>query len=321
MLAAALQSCGLKVGLYTSPHILSFNERIRINGKPVDNRLIEQSLEQLMPHALAIGTSYFETATAVALDQFAKATVDVEILEAGVGARLDATTAVAADMALITPIGMDHQNWLGDTLHEIASEKAYVMQGCEFTLSAPQLPDVTTTLTAFQPQLQFVQPEQWHDLVTVGEHQKINASLAFAAIKRLDASEKISADLQTARNAITNCSVSGRLEKINIGAARIWLDAAHNRHAIEALLPSLKSLADPFDAILLFTRQDRSLQDCLELLEPYSTALLTSNETESPVDALDQQLSLHPDGNFLILGSFITVAEILRNKLADKQRV
>jgi len=114
MLANALQACGLKVGLYTSPHILQFNERIRINGEPVSDTALLQGIEQLMPRALEIGASYFETATALALKQFSDLEVDVEILEAGVGARLDATTAVEADVALITPIGLDHQGWLGE---------------------------------------------------------------------------------------------------------------------------------------------------------------------------------------------------------------
>ncbi|MDX8405348.1 MAG: bifunctional folylpolyglutamate synthase/dihydrofolate synthase, partial [Mariprofundus sp.] len=126
MLAAALQSSGLSVGLYTSPHLLCFNERIRLQGVPVADDVLYGAMQRLMPIALQAGASYFETATALALDIFANAGVDVEILEAGVGARLDATTAVAADMALLTPIGLDHQAWLGDSVAAVASEKAYV---------------------------------------------------------------------------------------------------------------------------------------------------------------------------------------------------
>jgi len=313
MLASALQACGLKVGLYTSPHILEFNERIRINGIPVKTSDLEQSLSHLMPHALAYGTSYFETATAVALDQFSRAKVDVEILEAGVGARLDATTAVPAEMALITPIGLDHQSWLGNTLKEIAGEKAYAMAGCKFSISAPQHPEVAGELSAFNTGLQFNEITDWPKLVALGGHQRTNASLAYAAVRLLAEHELISCDLAHARIAIASCQVPGRLQKIEIGDANVWLDAAHNRHAIEALLPSLKALADPFDAILVFTREDRSLDDCLPLLAPFTRSVVTRCESDAPASALNKQISSYPHGSFLVLGSFITVAEVLRS--------
>ena len=94
----------------------------------------------------------------------------------------------------------------------------------------------------------------------------------------------------------------------------VWLDAAHNRHAIEALLPSLKGLADPFDAILVFTREDRSLADVLPLLEPFARELIGGNrpdDTCQPYEALQQAIKNHPSGSFLVLGSFTTVAAIL----------
>ncbi len=126
MLSHALQACGMRTGLYSSPHIQHFGERIRINGVPVSETTLHMLMQSIMPAALKAGASYFEAATALALKYFSDSHVDVEILEAGVGARLDATTAVEADMALITPIGLDHQNWLGDRLADIAAEKAHI---------------------------------------------------------------------------------------------------------------------------------------------------------------------------------------------------
>ncbi|GAV20153.1 dihydrofolate synthase / folylpolyglutamate synthase [Mariprofundus micogutta] len=321
MLAAALQSCGLKVGLYTSPHILEFNERIRINGVPAETEKLQQSMQRLMPEALAAGASYFETATALALEQFALEKVDVEILEAGVGARLDATTAIPADMALITPIGLDHQAWLGDSIVAIAEEKSFVMQGCRFSITAQQSPEVSRVLDTFKPQLVTANTMNWPYLAVAGEHQHINASLAYAAVKTLRQAGLISCDLNKAKAAIADCKVPGRLEKINIGQASVWLDAAHNRHAIEAILPSLASLADPFDAILVFTREDRSLADEIALLEPYGKQVIyksgAAGEGQS-ISLLHQQLAAQPNGSFLLLGSFITVAEILLD-LAQRQ--
>ena len=314
MLAAALQSCGLRIGLYTSPHILEFNERIRINGTPISHENLQQNLERLMPMALDAGTSYFETATALALDYFAQQQVDVEILEAGVGARLDATTAVAADMALITPIGIDHQNWLGDSLQAIASEKAWAMQGCDFSISAAQQPEVLAVLKTFNPQLTLCDVLQWEKLTAQGLHQHSNASLACMAVQTLAAAKLIHCNLKTMKAAITACRIPGRLQQLSIGKATVWLDAAHNRHAIEALLPSLTAIANPFDVILVFTREDRSLENELDLLGPYCREIISSSNPGAAPQQLKEQLCKHPDGIFLVLGSFITVAEILRSQ-------
>ncbi|PIQ34468.1 MAG: hypothetical protein CO186_11985 [Zetaproteobacteria bacterium CG_4_9_14_3_um_filter_49_83] len=126
--AAALQALGYRVGLFTSPHISQFNERIRINGEPVADELLAEKLSQMVPTALEIGASYFEVATALALRCFAEAAIEVEVFEAGVGARLDATTALPSDLALLTPIGLDHQAWLGDTLIWQATRLSYIFQ-------------------------------------------------------------------------------------------------------------------------------------------------------------------------------------------------
>ncbi len=316
MLAAALQSIGLKVGLYTSPHILEFNERIRINGIPVENAELLAGLARIMPLAHRAGASYFETATALALDQFSRAMVDVEILEAGVGARLDATTAVAADMALITPIALDHQNWLGDTITQIAAEKAHAMQGCRMNISAPQCDAVAAVLRRACPDILFCDRIAWKNLAAPGRHQQINASLAWAAVQQLSRIKPLTIDPATARDAIARCSVPGRLQHLRMGRADIWLDAAHNRHAVEALLPSLKNLADPFDAILVFTREDRSLADCLDLLAPYGNRIISNDQirqkTLSPAATLQAEIGHHRQGKFLVLGSFTTVAAILK---------
>jgi len=330
MLAAALEACGLKVGLYTSPHILAFNERIRINRIPVSTAKLWQSLERLMPIALDVGASYFETATALALDLFAREKVDVEILEAGVGARLDATTAVAADMALITPIALDHQNWLGDTLAEIALEKAHVMLGCSHNISAAQCDEVATILSQFNAEMIFSDTNcVWQGLSVAGLHQQGNASLAWSALQCLHdkplpskvvGGEAIKIDLDAAYQAILQCSIPGRLQHIQIGDADVWLDAAHNSHAIEALLPSLPSIADPFDAILVFTREDRSLSDMLSQLKSYTTHLISNDDSsfsdadgeQTPAMVLMQEIKRNAQGTFLVLGSFITVAAILK---------
>jgi len=318
MLAAALQAAGLKVGLYTSPHILDFNERIRIQGIPISDAQLLTLLEEIMPIALDVGASYFEVATALALCTFSRAHVDVEILEAGVGARFDATTAVPADMALITPIGLDHEAWLGDTLAAIAEEKAFALHGCQWGLSSPQPADVMRILNKHHNKLTQVTPEMDMQHVAIGAHQAINASLALKAAQTLADAGLIKANNKTLKDAISSTKIPGRLQHITYHSADIWLDAAHNHHAIEALLPTLPTLAEPLDAILIFTRADRSLLNSLAALRPHARLLVGDIEghfdiiSPNPETALQEILCKYPAGKILLLGSFLTVSAALK---------
>jgi len=318
-LESAFNASGFTTGFYTSPHILHFNERIRVNGSPASDEVLTPLLTDILDPGKKYAASPFELATVLALNTFAQAQVDIEILECGLGARLDATTAVAADMAVITPIALDHQAWLGDTIQKIAEEKAWVMRDCTFSVSAPQSPEAAAVLQAFNPDLHFCDIENHGVLKTAGEHQHSNASLAYAAIRMLAEAKFLAVDLKKGRAAMNACRIPGRLQKITIGKATIWLDAAHNRHAIKTLLPSLPGLADPFDAILVFTRQDRSLTNSLSLLRPYTERLISNdNSTQNgdanlPLAALQAEIRRAPAGDFLVLGSFTTVAAILRS--------
>ncbi len=312
----ACRAAGFTTGFYTSPHMLRFNERIRINGEPASDEVLTPLLTDMLDIGKKCGASPFELATVLAINAFNQENVDVEILECGLGARLDATRAVAADLALITPIALDHQAWLGNTLQKIAHEKSYVMQGCDFSISVPQHKEVSAILTAFNPDLRTCDIRHWNKLQAPGQHQQLNASLAYSAITALTQAQRLDCDLDKAQAGIAACQIPGRLQKISIGNASVWLDAAHNRHAIEALLPSLTSLADPLDAILVFTREDRSLADAIDLLAPYCRQLVYKAGgagAGEPAEQLRQQLAAKPHGSFLVLGSFITVADILRN--------
>ncbi|MDX8408134.1 MAG: bifunctional folylpolyglutamate synthase/dihydrofolate synthase, partial [Mariprofundaceae bacterium] len=233
------------------------------------------------------------------------------ILEAGVGARLDATTAVAADAALITPIALDHQAWLGDTLADIAAEKAHVTNGCRMALSAPQTPEVAAVIKHACPAIEFMPADAWQGpLHAPGAHQRINAGLAWLACQRLSEGLLPDIDHDSAHTAISRCSIPGRLQAIRIGAAQVWLDAAHNRHAIEALLASLPGLADPFDAIIVRSREDRCLADALDMLRPCTRTLIAGSAADDAWACLQQAIAERPDGRFLVLGSFTTVADI-----------
>jgi len=321
MLTSALQAAGLSVGLYTSPHIHCFNERIRINGTPTSDTILLEKLQELMPLALECGASYFEVATALALCCFSDASVGMEILEAGVGARLDATTAVPADMALITPIALDHQAWLGNDLTDIAAEKAWAMDGCTYAISAPQSAEVSDMLISHQPNLDFAAADPGlPKLRAAGNHQRINAALALAAMCQLQQNGEVNIKPENTEQAIAETKIPGRLQYLPWGNCRIWLDAAHNSHAVQSLLPSLPELADPFDAVFVFTREDRDLGETLPMLRTYARRLIGSNRYRENCDisyanldtALSSELNPQSRESYLILGSFLTVSAALQ---------
>ncbi|MEO9484642.1 MAG: folylpolyglutamate synthase/dihydrofolate synthase family protein [Ekhidna sp.] len=127
-IAAALQSSGYKVGLYTSPHLKSFTERIRINGNEVSESFVVDFVDRIGPIIEEIAPSFFEITVAMAFDFFAKEKVDIAIIETGLGGRLDSTNVITPEVSLITNIGFDHMEMLGETLPEIAKEKAGIIK-------------------------------------------------------------------------------------------------------------------------------------------------------------------------------------------------
>jgi len=316
MLANALQRAGLRVGLYTSPHIHCFNERIRIDSVPVTDDRLRALLQTIVPYAIEVGASYFEVATCLALHLFARERVDAEVLEAGVGARLDATTAVAAEMALITPVGLDHQAWLGDDLAAIAAEKAFAVDGCRWAISAPQVEAVSRVLQRHRPDIEFVEPgDGLSDMKMRGAHQSMNGALAYRAVERLHGAGMIPVALPELARAISATELPGRLQRIEWEGRRIWLDAAHNMHALRATLPVLSELA-PFEAILVFTREDRDLSEAAPLLSPLTRRLVMGGGSSSgsePLEAvLERTVASRSEGRFLVMGSFLTMQAAAR---------
>lgn len=128
MLAAVLQSAGYKTGLYTSPHLYDFRERIRINGEMVSEEYVVDFVERIKPLVEEISPSFFEITVAMAFDYFALQGVDIAVIEVGLGGRLDSTNIITPELSVITNIGKDHTNMLGNTLPEIAGEKAGIIK-------------------------------------------------------------------------------------------------------------------------------------------------------------------------------------------------
>ena len=165
-LASICSSAGLKTGLYTSPHLRDFTERIRIDGQKMEQEAVATFVETHKEYILALKPSFFEITVAMAFDHFAKEAVDIAIIEVGMGGRLDSTNVITPDLCVITNIGYDHQQFLGDTLPEIAGEKAGIMK-----------PGVPVIIGQRQPELDAVYQQKAEEvgatLIMATEHAAI----------------------------------------------------------------------------------------------------------------------------------------------------
>ncbi len=264
MLEAIYLAAGYRVGAYTSPHFIHYNERIHLNGKPVGDAALCQTFERIDQARAEISLSYFEFGTLAAIDIFAATELDVVILEVGLGGRLDAANIIDADVALITPIALDHADWLGNDRELIGREKAGIMRdGKPVVCGDRNMPDSINDVAAevgaslyrlgkdFDCQSQ---GEQWRwqsserlrDALPApalrGEFQRDNAAAVVMVLELLQKQLPISqAQL---REGLANVVVQGRFQVLP-GDAPIVLDVAHNPHAARSLAQNLNSWAMP----------------------------------------------------------------------------
>jgi dihydrofolate synthase/folylpolyglutamate synthase len=270
MVESIARAGGRRTGLYTSPHLCRFAERIRVCGEP----LADQALAAVLEEALDIGPelSFFETATLAAFLAFRDAAVDLAVLEVGLGGRLDATNVVPCPRAAaITRIALDHTDRLGSTEVEIAREKAGIAKPGLDILLGPASPAVraaidevarghgaTTTSVGDTPL-----PAH---LGLAGEHQKDNARIASALAVRLGASAS------AVKEGLADVSWPGRLERIG----GVLLDAAHNPDGALSLAAYVRSLAMPADRVALVfgTLADKEWEPMLDALAPLAARRL-----------------------------------------------
>lgn len=265
------------VGLYTSPHLIHFQERIRINGNPVGTELLLRVARRLRPHIEQTGASFFEAATAIAFGCFAEAGVRMAVVEVGLGGRLDATNVLLPDAVAITNVALDHVDVLGSTLREIALEKAGIMkpgvpaivgaspgealdviraQATAVGANLRELDDAATAtvlqanLEGTDFSLQLANGET-HSLFTplVGRHQARNAALAAVALRALP--EVLRPDWESIRSGFAAVRWPGRLQVERIGSTTWIFDVAHNAAGVDALVATLKTLNLPRPLVLV----------------------------------------------------------------------
>jgi dihydrofolate synthase/folylpolyglutamate synthase len=266
IIASILQAAGFKVGLFTSPHLVSFTERIRINGSEISEHDVTSLADEVRNAAMQIkdfSPTFFEVVTAMALLYFSRRKTDFAVMEVGMGGRLDATNIISPDVCVITKISYDHMEFLGKTLTDIAGEKAGIIKQGIPVVSAHQDPEAMDVISAKAKDngaecyayardfsSRFIHGDihgirfDYHDACTqidelylplAGSHQIENASLAMKAVNLLS----LSVPSATIREGIRNTQWPGRLEMIHDDPP-ILIDGAHNPSAASVLSQALR---------------------------------------------------------------------------------
>lgn len=316
MIDALLRAHGLHTGRYTSPHLETVRERISLDGEPVsEERLVAtyndvQPLAELLDERNVEQLTYFDMTTAMAYAAFADAPVDIAVVEVGLGGAEDATNVIDAGICVLTPIGLDHTEWLGDTIEEIAWAKAGIIHKGATVISALQVEDAMrpiaercaemgATLAREGKQFGVIDRKQAvggqvltlqglggvYDeifLPLFGSHQAQNAACALAAVEAfLGAGKEKQLELELVREGFASVDSPGRLERVR-SAPTILLDAAHNPHGMAATVAALE---EEFSfrslVVVVAVLGDKDASGLLDLLEPI-TARLVVTQNSSP---------------------------------------
>jgi dihydrofolate synthase/folylpolyglutamate synthase len=304
MLESIYRQAGLRVGLFTSPHLISFRERIEVNRRLIGEDEVIRLVDELQPLLKQFPDghhpTFFEVVTVMALKFFAEQQCDLVIWETGLGGRLDATNIVKPLASLVTNIQFDHRQWLGDTLGKIAAEKAGIIK--------PGVPVITATdelealkvieevarkqnaplikINSWEGRRAAVpnqnqsgsptrQPSHIEKLPLLGEHQKLNAALALSTVETLQ--NQIPVTEEKIRVGLANISWPGRLQLIPLpDGRRILLDGAHNVAGVKALAAALeKDFPAPKRTLVLGVLQDKDWRHIGETLAPLATRIFT----------------------------------------------
>src|SRR5690606_5702917 len=261
LLEAILLAAGYRVGLYTSPHLVDFNERIRVNGSPASDAQIIEQFKRIDAARDGVALSYFEFTTLAALLLFQEQPLDAVVLEIGLGGRLDAVNIVDADCSILTSVDVDHAAWLGDTREKIGWEKAHVFRPGRPAICADPMPpdsvvqyaqEIGADLWLAGRDFNYSgDRQQWayggRDVRRAGlaypalrgANQLLNASGVLAALEALRG--QLAVPQQAVRVGLANVSLPGRFQ-ILPGKPTIVLDVAHNPHAVATLVQNLDAM-------------------------------------------------------------------------------
>ena len=295
MIDSICRAQGYRTALFISPHLVTFRERIRVNGEMIFEDAVANGLTLIRdliadwdPHP-----TFFEVTTALALKYFAEAKLDILTLETGLGGRLDATNAVQSDVSAITPIDFDHEKWLGDSLEKIATEKAGIIKSNIPVVCSSQQIEAEKVIRAraaeCEAPLQFVtESYDCSPIALPGQHQKQNAAVAIAAIHAAN----IDIDDKAIARGLATVECPARFQKWD---ERTIIDGAHNPSAARVLAKTWREIfSDQRATLILAVLSDKNLRGICEELVPIASSVLLPkirSERAAPPETLAKVLS------------------------------
>ncbi|MFG1609417.1 bifunctional folylpolyglutamate synthase/dihydrofolate synthase [Actinoplanes sp. NPDC049265] len=326
MIDALLRAHGLHTGRYTSPHLETIRERISLDGEPISEEALVATYNEVEPLAELIDSrvseplTYFDLTTAMAYAQFADAPVDVAVIEVGMGGEDDATNVIEAGVAVITPIGLDHTEWLGDTIEDIAWAKAGIIHKGATVISALQTEEAMRPLLERTVEMGATLAREGGEFGVVqrdiavagqlltlqglggvydeiflplhGAHQAQNAAVALAAVEAfLGAGKDKQLEIEIVREGFAQVDSPGRLERVR-SAPAILLDGAHNPHGMAATVAALEEEFNFRHLVAVVAALgDKDVSGLLDLLEPIAARIVVtrnSSPRSMPLEELAQ---------------------------------
>lgn len=309
---AMLQGGGYRVHTYTSPHLIQFNERISLDGQDISDSLLKEVLHEVIcvnnHHPLTL----FEGITAAAFLAFSRHPGDILLLETGLGGRLDATNVLdSPEMSVLTPISLDHQDYLGETVIKIAAEKAGIIKRAKPVVVGWQRQEVASVIKAkakemgspsifLQDNPEIISMINHCSLGLQGQYQENNAALAYLALNEI--SQKFPISHNQMVQGLSKAQWPGRWQQITQGilsknlplGGELWVDGAHNEEGVENLIVPLKEWKRQGHPVVvgINTLKNRPLDQFINRLKPFVDQWFFINRTE------DQRFHDQGDGNF-----------------------
>lgn len=284
MVHGALGEAGLRAGLYTSPHLVEFTERIRVGEDEIGRDDVVRGVEEIRARVDVAGSglTFFEVTTLLALWWFAERRVDVAILEVGLGGRLDATNVVEPVVSAVTSIGLDHEDYLGHTLDAIAREKAGVMRRGRVAVLGPGMPDEARSALLDEARrhgaiVSEAAVPTTNVVALDGPHMRRNAAVACGVLEALGAAEpRLAVDEAAVTRALRRVRWPGRLAIVR-EAPRVVLDGAHNLDGARALRDALPALVGSAPVRLLFSAlRDKRWREMASILAPMAREVVVT---------------------------------------------
>lgn len=302
MLESIYRTAGLKVGLFTSPHLVRFNERIQINRQPIPDDDLVRQITAFQPLLAQFPRehhpTFFEVVTVLALRHFQAHHCDLVIWETGMGGRLDATNIVTPLVSVITNVEFDHEKWLGESIEKIAAEKAGIIKPGVPVVTAAERPDalkvIGETAHAAGAALIGVTEEEARrgllqnlQLPLPGQHQRLNAALALATVRVLQAQFPVPEE--TIRRGLRSVRWVGRFQVVQRTRQTIILDGAHNPNSAQVLKKTFREHFPNREPVLILgILKDKNWWEICRILAPMARQIhllpVTSNRTADPTE-------------------------------------